>query len=656
VSSPFARSLTFAYVANYLYDQDAPLAERKAQALTLDRNLLRELLGQAELRELIDQEALEDVEAELAGTADDWKARSADELEDLLRRVGDLSEDEIRERTTEEPAGWCATLEKERRVVRIRLAGQTRTIAATDAARYRDALGVVPPSGLPARFLEPVDAPLEDLLRRYARTHGPFLTEAPASRFGLLPSQFEPVLSHLESEGRLVRGEIRPHGVRPEWCDPDVLRRLKRRTLAKLRKEVAPVESSVLGRFLPEWHGMESEVQRPGSTAKLEEALVQLEGLPLPWSSLLEVILPARVSGFRPEMLDLLSAQGSLVWIGVGALGVSDGRVALYRRDRAPKLLPVPDAYVPQSGLEEKILAHLRDRGASFTLELAPKDTSVRDLESVLQDLTWAGQITNDTFAPLRGLGIKPRRRHRPGGVKVGGGRWSLVETLIDRDVSETERAHARVTTLLERYGIVSRAAALAEDLPGGYKLLYPVLREMEERGRLRRGHFVEGLPGSQFALPGAVERLRLVRDRLEREHETTEESTKAYLAVDPANPYGSLLPWPKLETGRKARPRRVPGAWVVLYRGRLVLYLERGGRTLLTLGELDELDGASGTDVARTAFRALTTLPRGRPRRLRIETIDGAPVTESPYEALLRELGFFRDVTSMVFAWTPSP
>ncbi len=652
-ASPFARSLTFAYVANYLYEQDAPLAERKAQALTLDRNMLRELLGQAELRELIDAEVLDDVEAELAGIADSWKARSADELEDLLRRVGDMSEAEVQLRTTEDPAPWLDKLEAERRAARVHIAQEDRFIAVSDAARYRDALGTVPPTGLPLSVLEHAASPLEDLVRRYGRTHGPFLTEAVAERWDLLPSQVEPVLQRLESEGHLVRGEIRPHGVRPEWCDAEVLRRLKRRTLAKLRKEVAPVEASVLGRFLPEWHGLRQGSSGASGLPRLEEVLAQLEGLPLPWSTLLDGILPQRVQNFRPEMLDMLSASGTAVWVGVGALGTSDGRVALYRRDRAPLLLPPREPYEPRSALETTILQHLAERGASFTLEFAPKSSelSVTELEQALMNLLWAGQITNDTFSPLHGAGRKTRPSRRKEHVKYAGGRWSLVEGLMDPTVSDTERAHARVTMLLERYGLVSRTAALFEELPGGYQAIYPVLREMEERGRLRRGHFVEGLSGSQFALPGAVERLRSVRDRLDGADRgaTQESEIRAYLALDPANPYGSVLPWPRPEGERRARARRVPGAWVLLYRGRLVLYMERGGRSLLSFGELND------PDVARAAFRALTSLPRRRPHRLRIESIDDEVPTKGPYAALLRELGFFPDIHSMVFAETPT-
>ncbi len=430
-ASPFARSLTFAYVANYLYEGDAPLAERKAQALTLDRNLLRELLGQAELRELIDPETLEEVEEELTGRAPDWRARSDDELEDLLRRVGDLSEAEISERVTSDPAPWLEALMRERRVVTVTIGGETRFIAVTDVARYRDALGTVPPAGLPDSLLGKVASPLEDLVRRYARTHGPFYTEDVAKRFELLPAQVEPVLHRLVEEGQLTRGELRPGGARPEWCEPGVLRRLKRRTLAKLRKQVAPVESSVLGRFLPEWHGAQKEHR---GVPRLEEALAQLEGIPLPWSALIDVLLPARVGDFRPEMLDMLSASGALVWIGAGALGSRDGRVILYRRERAPLLMAAPPPYEPQTPLEASILGHLRDRGASFTLELARQtEERLEALDEALSHLLWTGQITNDTFSARGERVVETRASRKPPGVAGGSSRSFSIRTFRRR-------------------------------------------------------------------------------------------------------------------------------------------------------------------------------------------------------------------------------
>jgi ATP-dependent Lhr-like helicase len=427
-----------------------------------------------------------------------------------------------------------------------------------------------------------------------------------------------------------------------------VLRRLKRRSLEKLRKQAAPVEPAVLGRFLPAWQGLEGTRDGGRGLARLEEALLRLEGIPLPWSSLVETILPQRVFDFRIEMLDMLSASGAIVWVGRGALGNRDGRVAFYRRERAALLLDPPSAFEPRSELEARILERLARRGASFEIELAPREDelSLLALEEALLGLMWEGRITNDTFFPLRNLGKSRGRRRgrgplgkRPPVPKYAGGRWSLVDGLLDPSISDTERAHARVMMLLERYGLASRAAAQFEEIPGGYASIYPVLREMEERGRLRRGHFVEGLAGSQFALAGAVERLRAHRDLPER-------ATRAFLAVDPANPYGAILPWPEAEHG--GRPRRVPGAWVILHRGELALYMEKGGRTLLTFGPF------SGPDVARAVLETLMQLPRRRPHRLRIAAIDDRPPVESPHFELLRELGFFREAQTMVYAEHP--
>jgi ATP-dependent Lhr-like helicase len=620
--SPFARSLAFAYVASYLYEQDAPAAERRAQALSLDRGLLREILGESELREVLDVDAVAEVEAELSGLAAGWQARNADEVEDLLRRLGDLSFEEIAKRATGDPAPWLASLSEEKRVARVSVAGEDRYVAVSDEGRYRDFNG------------------LEDLLTRYARSHGPFLTDDAAARFGLPPARVAPILERLEREGRLLRGEIRPSGKTREWGDPEVLRRLKRRSLEKFRKQAAPVAPAVLGRFLPAWQGMDA---RGRGLKRLEEVLTQLEGLPLPWSSLVETILPGRVEDFRVEMLDMLSASGAIIWVGRGPLGNRDGRVVFYRRERAPLLLAPPSPSEPRSEPEARILEHLARRGASFENELAPRgdDLSLSTLEESLRSLMWEGRITNDTFSPLRNLGkSRTRKGRRPSVPKYAGGRWSLVDGLLDPSISDTARAYSRVTMLLDRYGVVSRATAQVEEIPGGYTSIYPVLREMEDRGRLRRGHFVEGLSGSQFALAGAVERLRACR-------EPRDTGTRALLAVDPANPYGAILPWP--ETGRGSRPRRVPGSWVVLHGGELALYMEKGGRTLLTFAPFSE------KDVARAALESLLRLPRRRPHRLRVATIDDRPPAESPCFELLRELGFFREASTMVYAEHPA-
>jgi ATP-dependent Lhr-like helicase len=642
-ASPFARSLVFAYVAAYIYEQDAPLAERKAQALTLDRGLLRELLGQAELRELIDAAALAELEAQLQHLGQARHARDADELHDLLRRLGDLDEDEVAERVAADAGVLLAALARERRAVAVPLAGHRRWIAAEDAGLYRDAVGVVPPAGLPDAFLAARPDALEQWLRRYVRSHGPFTTEQAAMRIGLQPSQLEPALRLLEHEGILVRGEIRPGGVEPEWCDAGVLRQLKRRTLARLRHQIAPVDGAAFSRFLWQWQGLDGT---RGGMERLLEAITQLEGIPLPWSSLRDELLPARVAGFSPDMLDMLAAGGQVVWVGCAALGARDGRVALYRRSEVPRLV-TPRDQDAAGDVHAAVLEYLGQRGASFMVELEqavrPRFPSLTpaEWEGVVWDLVWAGRLTNDTFAPLRSLGA-PRRRRGAGSAVLAGGRWWLVDDLVDAGIPATARLLAWAEVLLERYGVVSREAAVAEDLPGGFAQLYRVLSGMEDGGRVRRGYFVDGLAGAQFARPGIVDRLR--SDVMEAAESSPRVGVLA--AVDPANPWGALLPWPDAgRHDRVVRARRVPGARVFLLDGAPVLYLAGNLRHLLTFPE------TTGDDAAlMAAVLALAGLPR-RLRRgsLTIERVDGEAVTESPLLGFLLESGFTRDYRGVV-------
>jgi ATP-dependent Lhr-like helicase len=643
-ASPFARSLVFAYVAAYIYEQDSPIAERRAQALTLDRGLLAELLGQAELRELIDAEALGALERELQHLDSDRQARDADELHDLLRRLGDLSPPEITARCVGEPSDWLRALEDQRRAVRIRIAGETRWVAAEDAGLYRDAVGLVPPPGLPDSYLQPTEVPLDHLLRRYARVHGPFPTKEAAARFGLAPAQAEPPLRLLATQGVLVRGEIRPMGSEPEWCDAEVLRRLRRRTLARLRQAVAPVDAATLGRFLSRWHGIGEEAR---GAPRLMEALLQLEGLPVPWSALERVLLPARVPGYRPEDLDLLAATGQIVWVGRGALGPRDGRIAVYRRGQAGALLEPAAEDSPLSDPHRRLLDRLRERGACFFTELAEAvgqggcPAQREDLDAALWDLVWAGCITNDTFAPLRNLAGGSHRGRRARVPTLAGGRWSLVGGGAGA-ASDTERLLARAHMLLERYGVVSREAVQGEGLTGGFGPVYRVLKQMEEAGRVRRGYFVEGLSGAQFALPGAVDRLRGARLEEVPVDGYPEGEVTLLAAIDPANPYGVLVPWP--EVGGGAPPKRSAGAWVILVAGKPVFYLTPGGRHLASFpASLTEEGGEVGLALA-----ALRRVPRLGRRRLLIRTVDGEAALASSLRARMLSAGFEADYDAM--------
>jgi ATP-dependent Lhr-like helicase len=629
-ASPFARSLVFAYTASYLYQGDVPLAERRAQALSLDRHMLRELLGQEELRELLDARVIEETEASLQSLSSDRQARHPDALADLLRRLGDLSEEEVLARCQGDARSWLAALEAERRAVRLKLGGAVRWAAAEDVGLYRDALGAPPPAGLPDAFLEPVAGALEQVLMRFARQRGPFLTRTLADRYALVPGQLEPVLAALERDGRLLSGEFHPERAEREWCEPEVLRRLRRHTLARLRHEVAPVDGPVLARFLCDWHGV-------GREAPLEEALERLEGLPVSFQDLERELLPARVGRFDPQALDELGALGRWVWLGRGPLGDRDGRVALYRRERIALLADPPAPPAGLTPLHDAILTRLSARGASFFAELqaAAGAPETKTLLAALWDLVWWGLVTNDTFAPLRALGAPTRtgaRRGRRAPPSAAAGRWSLVAPLFQDPPSETERAHARASLLLSRHGVLARAALALESLAGGFAAVYPVLRAMEEAGRVRRGHFVEGYEGAQFAFAGVVDRLRAARERAEPPQ------VLVLAAADAAQPYGALLPWPA-PRAEAARLRRAAGARVVLADGEPVLFAERAAAQVFTFATREPHRDA-GWLVA--AARALAHAGAAG-RRLRIERIDGQDAAASALAQAFLQAGFRR-------------
>jgi ATP-dependent Lhr-like helicase len=652
-ASPFAQSLLFRWVAVYMYEGDAPLAERRAAALALDRDLLRELLGSEELRDLLDPRALDDTELELQWLADGRRARNADGVHDLLRAVGELAPEEIRVRTDGDATAWTQALLDDGRAIRVRVAGEERIAAVEDAGRLRDALGASLPPGLPGVFTEATDRPLDGLVARYARTHGPFAAADVAARLGVSGDRVGAALERVEADGRVVLGEFRPGGTEREWCDADVLRRLRRRSLAALRREVEPVDAPTLGRFLPAWQGAD----RPsGSADALFEAIGRLQGAAIPASILETDVLPARVQGYRPADLDALLASGDVVWVGVGPLGTDDGRVALGFREQAPALLGTATGgdsggAAGDDGLRDSIRSHLAQRGASFWPEIvqAAGTADERVVLAALWDLVWAGEVTNDTLAPLRAFvrgasarirAPRPGRRPRPGtlrrvGPPAGAGRWSLTDALTSPSPSPTEVAHARALQLLDRHGVVTREAALAENIPGGFAGVYPVLKAMEDGGSVRRGYFVAGLGAAQFALPGAVDRLRALREAgAAREADPADDDAAAdadaptvvLAAADPAQPYGAALPWP--ETA--GRPARAAGAYVVLVDGRPAAFLERGGRSLSTFG----LEPDSWAD-------ALASLVKdGRLRKIELGRVDG----ERPAPEIadtLRAVGF---------------
>ncbi len=634
-ASPFATSLLFEFVAAYLYEGDTPLAERRAAALTLDRELLRELLGEGELRELLSPDVIASVELDLQSLAPERRPRGLDGVHDLLRRLGPLTTAEVAARTEEDDAdSVLAELEAQRRAIRVRFAGRPTWAAAEDAARLRDALGIQPPPGLPQAFLEPVPDPLGDVLGRYARTHGPFTAIQAATDLAVPLAVANAALASLEAAGRVTRGAFRPGGEGREWVDAEVLRRLKRRSLARLREEIEPVEAPALGRFLSGWQGVTAPVARGGPSALLE-VLRQLQGAALPASILERDVLASRLS-YTPEMLDQLMVAGEVVWVGRGPIGPRDGRLALYFRDRLPTLYHSIAQEPPAGPAHDRLRAHLAARGASFFRDLyaAAGGGDPQDTLDALWDLVWSGEVTNDSLAPLRAFLLgrarrSGRRASLPSSLPPSSaGRWYLVGDLLAAPPQPTAIATAWAEQLLERHGVLTRAAVAAEGTPGAFASLYPVLSHLEETGRVRRGYFVEGLGGAQFALPGAVDRLR----------EATTSPVVVLAAADPANPYGAALPWPDTAQGRASR---AAGAYLVLTDGAPALYLERGGRRVLTF--------SSDADALQAAAAALVDIGHRR-RRLIIEMADGAPVTQTPLGDVLVEAGFVTSLKGLAY------
>jgi ATP-dependent Lhr-like helicase len=649
-ASPFASSLLFDYVATYMYEGDTPNAERRAAALSLDRELLRELLGQEELRELIDPEALAEVEDSLQHRAELARAKDRDALQQILRRLGDLTPAECEQRVVE---GYSADsmlekLERERRAARVRVAGEERWIAAEDAALYRDALGVPPPAGLPEMFLAEVLDPMVGLVRRYARTHGPFPTGQLARRYRADPSA---ALRELERAGELVRGELLPGGNEREWCDSEVLRRLRRASLAHLRAEAEAVDPRELARFEPSWQNVDARRAAGAGPDRLREVLVPLQGVALTPEVWERDVLPRRLGAYSPAWLDELCTSGELVWIGAGALGRSGGKVALYFREDV-RLAGPPPANLrlePAASDAHDAIRELLRLRPCFWLDLVSElDLAAEELHTALWDLAWGGEVTNDAFSPLRAPRLRSLQREqqrrgrrfaarRAAAGQAVQGRWSLTAPLFENAPSAGPRLRAQAELMLERYGIVTRETVLAEGVPGGFASLYGEMSNLEMLGTARRGYFVEGLGGAQFALPGAVERLRSLP--------SADGRYLVLAATDPANPYGGGVAWPKRDRGGPGgrRPSRTPGAYVLLRDGEPLLFVERGGRGILRLRELeDEALAEAIGELARAAREGL--LPR-----LAIERLDGEPVIGSRLEEMLIAAGFSRQPRRLV-------
>jgi ATP-dependent Lhr-like helicase len=656
--SPYARTLLFGYVAQFVYEGDSPIAERRAAALSLDQGLLAELLGRAELRELLDPDVLAEVEAELQRLTDDRKAKDVEGVADLLRLLGPLTVAEIEARSVPgTDVGECVTrLGDARRAAVVRMAHEERWAAIEDIGRLRDALGVPVPPGVPAVFTDPVDDPLGDLVARYARTHGPFTVDQLATALGLGAAVVRHTLQRLGGQGRVLDGEFRPAGTETEWCDAEVLRRLRRRSLARLRQEVEPVDPQALARFLPAWQSIADT--NPSGRRGLRgvdgvlTAIDQLAGAPVPASALEQLVLAARVRDYEPAYLDELTAAGEVIWAGQGDLPGNDGWVALHLADQAPLTLPPPTPF-EHSELHQSVLDALAPGGAWFFRQLSDqvRATDDRALASVLWDLVWAGRVSNDTLTPLRALirGGKTAHRTRQapartrttvsgrarmpsrGGPPETAGRWAILPALDD---DPTRRAHAVAERLLDRHGVVTRGAVMSERVPGGFASVYKVLSAFEETGRCRRGNFVASLGAAQFGTSGSVDRLRTYAEV----PDDAKPVAIALAATDPANPYGAALPWPGRPEGSEGhRPGRKAGAIVVLVDGALTLYVERGGKTLLTWPEDPELLEPAAQALAEAA-------KRGALGRMTVERADGEQVLGTgltPLRLALTAAGF---------------
>jgi len=657
--SPFASSLLFSYVANYIYDGDAPLAERRAQALSIDQEQLRDLLGDADLRELLDADAINEVEEQLQGLLETQRVRTADGIHDLLLRIGDLSREELLRRLADPGLiNEVDRLLRGRRLLEIKMAGEKRLIAVEDAARYRDALGIPLPPGIAASLLQPVEAPVLELVRRFARTHGPFTLREVTLHFPLDTQQVESVLNTLLLDGRIVEGGFRPGGVYREWCDVEVLRQIRRKSLARLRREVEPIEQQALERLSTHWQGV---LQRRRGLDALLDTIEHLQGAPLAASLIETSILPARLANYSPGSLDTLIAAGEVAWVGLDSLGEHDGRIALFLADKLRLLLPPrqdpihdPPPENPLSPRELALMEQLARTGAAFFTQLheAVGGGYPGETLDALWSLVWRGLVTNDTFHALRAYVARPassrqpKRQHNLPSFRSrrttppsAQGRWSLVPSFL---ASPTEWSHALANQLLNRYGVLTRESAAAENLPGGFSAIYDVLKALEESGRIRRGYFVAGLGATQFALPAAVDLLRSLRTGppLEKPEMVT------LAATDPANLYGSVLRWPagEEEEGPRMLTRSV-GASVILRNGELMAYLRRGNPSLQIFLPAEEPDRSI---TARDLSQFLATLAQQDMERredqrggMLISNINGQPAAQHFLASFLQDAGF---------------
>ncbi|GAB18652.1 putative ATP-dependent helicase [Gordonia effusa NBRC 100432] len=659
-ASPFAAAMLFGYVGAFMYADDAPLAERRAAALSLDTALLSQLLGRLDLRELLDPAVIADVEARLQRLTPQRQARDAEDLVDLLRWLGPLTTEEVAHRYQgEEPiADVLAQLHTDGQVILVNHARRTVWASIDDTARLRDGLGIPAPLGIPSAYTEAVADPLGDLVGRYARTRGPFTADAAADSLGLGVAVVVDTLTRLAGQRRVVEGEFVRDLPPPQWCHADVLAQIRRGSLAASRAEVAPVPPDALARFGLTWQHVSSPLRGIDGVAAVID---QLAGVALPASAWESLILPSRVSDYLPSMLDELLSAGEVVWTGHGAIGGADGSVAFHPADVLPVTLGPPDE-IDVTVTAAHVLNTLKVAGAVRFPQLAADVGTVADVEEAVWSLVWSGQVTNDSFAPVRErLRARParasapapsHRSRRPPRLRAArlsssylagsassavstpptmAGRWSLLPR---QDIDTTLATQVLCEQLLDRYGVVTKGAVAATGVSGGFARIYKALNIFEDSGKVRRGYFVDGLGGAQFATPTTVDALR-EHVEVTRAHRN---SAVVLAATDPANPYGAALDWPRRDDVEDAaaghRPGRKAGALVVLVDGMLALFVERGGKTVLTFtADDDALTAAAG--------RLVDTVTSGRVDKLNVDHIDGSAALSTALSKIFVGAGF---------------
>ncbi len=661
--SPFAAPLLFGYVLEFIYASDAPQAERQASLLTLDSSLLGELLGQTPERDLLNAGAIKRAEQELQRCDPRYQASHTEGIIDLLRDLGPLSAAGIAARFSGNPDAISPAIMQfaaARRIIPVTLAGEARWAVIEDAGRLRDALACVLPDDLPATFLASVADPLGDLISRYARTHALFTTRQLATHFGLGTAVADERLRALHSQGSLMNIGAGTEAAETEWVTAENFRRLRLRSLQSAREATRPVPPSAWVRLLLERHGLH-DLQREEhqGASGLLRVIEQLAGVPLPASLWESQILPARIADYQPAMLDALLARGEVIWCGHKALGQNDGLISFHLAEFAAETLPVQDASPALPPLQPALSDALSQGGAWFVHELMAKmeesAPEMADINDALWQGVWQGCVTADSWVavrsrlsapgvtrsrPARTLRTRFGHRFTPGALPARRpmvsplpGRWSRI---VRQAVAPARLALSLAENLLDRYGVITRGCVVSEQIPGGFPALQPVLRGMEDAGRLLRGRFVAGAGGAQFADHQTIERLR----------QLAEDSGAAAEAVvlaasDPANPFGAMLSWPPHASA--TRPVRRQGARVVIADGALMLYLTPGGKELLTFS-----DDVTRLEAAVAALGA--SLKREKPASFTLETVAGEPVSHSPLFNALRHAGFSR--VPQGFSW----